>query len=159
MNSNTTLKVDCLCLFDITATGINGHQRNIEFPYISKSGAEIKTETELFRARNQQRNFDTLQQLISLRTQVDITAKPEVVDNQDIPEFKWAGKAAKIWKFTFEVEAQSQWAADGDELWLLKNDSHKTPMLLGLEETTMLDPWISTQGDKTNTVYHVNQTK
>lgn len=159
MNSNTTLKVDCLCLFDITSTGVNSHQRNISFPYQSKTGAEIKNDAELHKARNQQRNFDTLQQLIGLRTQVTITDDPAVVDNKNIPEFAWAGRNAKVWKFSFEVESQAQWLIDNDELWLLKNDSDRTPMLLGLEETAMLDSCISTQGDKPNTVYYVNQNK
>jgi hypothetical protein len=140
-------------LFDITATAVTGHQRNTEYPYISKSGIQIRNAQELAQARNQQRNLDTILQLVGMRTQIFEVTAPEVV-TENISEFAWAGDNAKVWKFSFEIEPQSQWTVDNDEFWVLKNDSHNTPMLLGLTETAKMNPWIVTQGHCINTIYH-----
>ncbi len=158
MNSSTMLKVECLCLFDITATAVNGHQRNIEYPYTSKTGSVIHNQLELAQARNQQRNFDTILQLAGMRTQVFEITDPELVT--DIPkEFAWAGNNVNVWRFTFEVEPQSQWTVDGDDFWILKNDSDCTPMLMGLTETASMEPWLITQGHNVNIIYHAQTNK
>jgi hypothetical protein len=146
-------KFECYCLFDITATAVTGHQRNTEYPYISKSGIQIRNAQELAQARNQQRNLDTILQLVGMRTQIFEVTAPEVV-TEHISEFAWAGDTVKVWKFSFEIEPQSQWTVDNDEFWVLKNDSHSTPMLLGLTETAKMNPWIVTQGNCINTIYH-----
>ena len=151
-------KVECLCLFDITTTAINGHQRNIEYPYVSKTGTVVNNRQDLVRARNQQRNLDTVLQLIGMRTQVFEIANSEITT--DIPaEFLWAGKDVRVWRFTFEVEPLSQWTIDNDDFWILKNDSERTPMLTGLTETAQLDPWLVTQGNNVNIIYHAQENK
>jgi hypothetical protein len=158
MNSSTMQTVECRCLFDITATAVNGTQRNIQYPYITKNGTQINDALALSQARNQQRNLDTILQLTGMRTQIFEITDPELVS--DIPaEFVWAGKEAKIWQFSFEIEPQSQWSVDNDEFWILKNDSDHTPMLIGLTETAQMDPWLVTQGDRINIIYHAQTTK
>lgn len=158
MNSSTMQKVECLCLFDITATAINGHQRNIEYPYISKTGTMVNNHQELAQARNQQRNLDTVLQLIGMRTQVFEITDSEITT--DIPaEFAWAGTDVRVWRFTFEVEPLSQWSIDNDDFWILKNDSDRTPMLIGLTETAQMEPWLVTQGNNVNIIYHAQATK
>jgi hypothetical protein len=152
------LKIECLCLFDITATAVNGHQRNIEYPYVSKTGTVINDQLELARARNQQRNLDTILQLVGMRTQVFEISDPEIVTN--VPQdFAWAGPDVQVWRFTFEIEPQSQWSVDNDDFWLLKNDSDRTPMLMGLTETAKMDPWLITQGSNINIIYHAQTNK
>lgn len=158
MNSSTVKKVECLCLFDITATAINGHQRNIEYPYTSRNGTVINTEQELARARNQQRNLDTILQLLGMRTQIFEITEPTLIT--DIPpEFAWAGKDVQVWSFTFEIEPQSQWTVDNDDFWVLKNDSEGTPMLTGLTENVSLEQWLVTQGNNVNIIYHAQENK
>lgn len=145
-------KVECYCLFDITDTGINGHTRNISFPTIDKTGNQIMTSAELNRARNQQRNFDTLLQLISLRTQMFNIESPTICNTDLFP-----GK--KCWKFSFEIEPNAQWLVDNDEFWVLKQDSDNTPMITGLTEDTGLDPILCATGTAPNIVYHAQDTK
>ena len=158
MNSNTMRKVECLCLFDITATAVNGTQRNIQYPYVSKNGTQINDAWSLSQARNQQRNLDTILQLIGMRTQIFEISDPELV--ADIPEeFTWAGDRARVWRFTFEIEPQSQWTVDNDEFWILKNDSDRTPMLAGLAETVAMEPWLVAQGHNINIIYHAQDNK
>jgi hypothetical protein len=85
--------VECRCLFDVTATTVNGTQRNIQYPYITKNGTQINDALALSQARNQQRNLDTILQLIGMRTQIFEITDPELVS--DIPaEFVWAHRSA-----------------------------------------------------------------
>jgi hypothetical protein len=140
-------KIDCFTLIDITATGINGHVKAAQFPYVSKSGMIIQDNAGLLRARNQQRNFDTLLQLIGLRTQMYNITDPQQISNGPFG-------VHRTWHFTFEVEPQSQWSVDGDDLWILKQDSDGTPMIVNLGETAAVEPRIITQGRNVNTIYH-----
>ena len=140
-------KIECFTLFDITATGINGHVKAAQFPYVSRGGIEIKDVLELSRARNQQRNFDTLLQLIGLRTQMFNVTDPVVLTTGPFGDHK-------TWCFNFEIEPQSQWSVDGDQFWILRQDSQGTPMIIGLEETAVLEPKIVAQGHNANVIYH-----
>lgn len=130
-------KINCYSLFDITATGITGNYRSIQYPYTTKSGLVINNDRELTQARNQQRNLDTILQLLSLRTQLFDIGHPELIENSDL----FPG-AQRIWHFNFAIEDQDQWSVDNDEFWLLKQDSNGTPMLTGLTEDPGLNPWI-----------------
>jgi hypothetical protein len=152
MNSNTMRKVECHSLFDITDTGINGHTRNIAFPITDKNGNQIMTSAELNRARNQQRNFDTLLQLIGLRTQIFSIESPKVCSTPLFP-----GK--KCWQFSFEIEDNAQWLVDRDEFWVLKQDSDSTPMITGLTEDPDLDPILNATGTSPNIIYHAEDNK
>jgi type II secretory pathway pseudopilin PulG len=142
------IKIQCCCLFDITATGVNSHTKPQLYPATTKKGHTVNNEIEFGRARNQQRNFDTLLQLISLRTQIFNVTDPEVCNN--CPGFT----DQKAWCFTFEIEPQWQWAVDGKKFWLLNNDSDGTPMITGLTETATVTPCICSTGNTINTIYY-----
>ena len=152
MNSNTMRKVECHSLFDITDTGINGHTRNIAFPITDKNGNQIMTSAELNRARNQQRNFDTLLQLIGLRTQIFNIESPTLCNSPLFP-------GQKSWRFGFEIEDNAQWLVDRDEFWVLKQDSDSTPMITGLTEDPGLNPILDATGINPNIIYHAQDTK
>jgi hypothetical protein len=140
-------KIECYTLFDITATGINGHAKIAQFPYVSRHGTTIPDAISLSRARNQQRNFDTLLQLIGLRTQVFNVSAPEITDHGPFGNYR-------TWRFEFDIEPQQQWTVDGDQLWMLKQDSEGTPMIVNLNETADIEPRIVVQGDQPNIIYH-----
>lgn len=140
-------KIECYTLFDITATGVNGHVKAAQFPYVSKSGQTLADPAALSRARNQQRNFDTLLQLIGLRTQMFNVTTPTVIESGPMGQHR-------TWHFEFEIEPQAQWLVDGDPLWVLKQDSDGTPMIINLGENADIEPRIVTQGSHPNTVYH-----
>ena len=125
-------KVECYCLFDITATGVTQNRAN---------GDQ--------QARNQQRNWDTMMQLVGMRTQVFNVQGPETVSGEHSP-FDCDGT---VWKFSFEIEPEAQWLVDGDEFWILKQDSDGTPMITGLTESAGIDPVIQTSGPGANVIY------
>ncbi len=110
------------------------------------------TSAELNRARNQQRNFDTLLQLIGLRTQIFNIESPTLCNSPLFP-------GQKSWRFSFEIEANAQWLVDNDEFWVLKQDSNNTPMIVGLTEDPGLGPILDATGINPNIIYHAQETK
>jgi len=126
------LRVECYCLFDITATGVTS----------TRPGGDQ-------RARNQQRNWDTMLQLAGMRTQVFNVEGPRMPDSADMP----FGPDRRVWHFSFEIEPESQWLVDGDEFWVLRHDSEGTPMITGLTESAGVEPMIRALGPAPNVIY------
>jgi hypothetical protein len=114
------MKIQCQTLFDITATGTTGHVKHNRMPYVDNAGTKILDIGSWNRSRNQQRNWETVTQLISLRTQVDNLQEP--VKTQD------------RWCFEFEVENENLFTNGADRLAVLKTDCQGVPMLTGLDE-------------------------
>jgi hypothetical protein len=115
------MKIQCQTLFDVTATGTTGHIKPSRIPYKDLAGTKI-TDTESWnRSRNQQRNWETVTQLISLRTQVD-----------NLQESQWISDR---WCFEFEVENENLFNNGADSLAVLKADCQGVPMLIGLNES------------------------
>ena len=115
------MKIRCTTTFDITATGVTGHCKPSRLPFTDASGQTISNEAEWNRARNQQRNLETITQLLSLRTQIDNVTRP-VFDNDR-------------WSFEFEVESDTIFALADDPLGVIKEDCYGVPMLLSTEPT------------------------
>jgi hypothetical protein len=108
-------KILCRCLFDITATGVTGHLKSSRLPFQDRAGQYITDEGTWNRARNQQRNWETLTQLISLRTQVIELSQPERFDG--------------AWEFEFATETPDAYGSADDPTLVLRSDSAGVPML------------------------------
>ena len=115
------MKIQCQTLFDITATGTTGHVKPSRMPYQDLIGTKISDTETWNRSRNQQRNWETVTQLISLRTQVDNLQKPLKIQD--------------CWQFEFEVENENLFNNGIDRLAVLKTDCIGVPMLTGLNES------------------------
>jgi hypothetical protein len=115
------MKIQCQTLFDITATGTTGHIKPSRMPFTDQAGSKITNVGQWNRSRNQQRNWETVTQLISLRTQVDNLKEPQQIDDR--------------WCFEFEVENKNLFTSGMDELSVLKEDCIGVPMLTGLNES------------------------
>lgn len=115
------MKIQCQTLFDITATGTTGHVKPSRMPYQDLAGTKISDVESWNRSRNQQRNWETVTQLISLRTQV--TSLSEPVKND------------RSWQFEFEVENENLFTNGLDQLAVLKQDCAGVPMLTALNES------------------------
>ena len=112
----------CYTLIDITPTGVTTHTPDQEFE------------------RNQQRNWETVQQLIGLRTQPTIFKTENFV--ADIKDYNFGIKYQgehKIWTFTFGVEYAEIYQEGPDKFGLVKYDFKITPVILGLTETAILE--------------------
>ena len=86
--------------------------------------------------RNQQRNWETVQQIISLRTQPTILETENFV--ADLKDYNFGINYVgqhRIWSFTFGVDYPDIYQEGYDKFGLVKYDFNITPIILGLDET------------------------
>jgi len=128
----------CQTLFDITDTGVTGHFRNSRVPFQDRAGQVIVDQSTWNRSRNQQRNWETLTQILALRTQLfDITQ----------PVRDTSGTS---WMFEFETEQEGVFGDLVDPVSVLRADADGVPMLLDLDNRRDLMPILRTQGPEQN---------
>ena len=132
------MKYMCQTLFDITATGVTGHYKLNRMPFQDYTGQWITNQAEWNRARNQQRNWETLTQILSLRTQLF-----ELV----LPVRNITGTS---WMFEFETESVGTFGDESDPVKVLRQDAEGVPMLLDLDNRSDLLPVLCTDGDYQN---------
>jgi hypothetical protein len=132
------MKIICRTFFDCSATGVTGHFRPSQVPFNDRVGGVIRDQPSWIYARNQQRNWETLNQLISLRTQ------PLSVTDM--------GHSNGTWSFEFEVESGLVYSASGreDDITVLVNECEGVPMIVGLKETQTQHSVLITQGSDQN---------
>ena len=108
-------------LVDITATGVirSGIGRDLE--------------------RNQQRNYETVLQVLSLRTQPHIINRPHIME---LDEFlvkilfgEMYSKPQLAWRFEFTADFTSAYATEDGPLGALIDDFKEVPVITGLTET------------------------
>jgi hypothetical protein len=129
-------KIQCRCLFDITATGVTGHFKSSRIPFCDRAGQSILNEADWNRSRNQQRNWETLTQLISLRTQVIDLTNPKKING--------------VWEFEFATETADVYGTAEDPVGILKTDVVGVPMLLIHTNNTIKSDKLAIQGPNQN---------
>jgi len=120
MSSNLEYFTICT-LVDITATGVT---RN-------RPGDEHK--------RNQQRNWETVLQVLGIRAQPTLVEGPMsgVVDEQLLGKLfgeVYTGEQ-RVWIASFSIEHRNVYRRDEDQLALLAEDFNQVPVVTGLDET------------------------
>ena len=147
-------KVICYTLFDCTATGILNHAKVTQLPLTDQQGKIISDQAALTRARNQQRNWETLTQLISLRTQVTVYSPPQILQDASIAVLGLNRRASRIWTFEFGSEFADIYDIGGKPLAALIQDCDGVPLITGLDEAVEnLEPVIRTTGSVINTKF------
>jgi hypothetical protein len=132
------MRYACQTLFDITATGVTGHFKVTRMPFVDQAGQRIHDQVTWNRSRNQQRNWETLTQILGLRTQLfDIT--DPVRD-----------KSGTSWMFEFETESSGILGPDSDPTQILRTDAEGVPMILDLNNRSDLLPLLRTHGTEQN---------
>lgn len=107
-------------LVDITATGITRGMDPDELQ------------------RNQQRNWETVIQCMSLRTQPQYIQEPAVATFEDIgiAEFgEFYQGTQRVWTWTWAVESPEIYDLNSQPLHGLHQDFEQVPIITGLEET------------------------
>jgi len=137
------MKFICKTLFDITATGVTGHYKSSRVPFRDSTGNNIENEATWNRARNQQRNWETITQLIGLRTQISELHTPK--------------KDNSIWSFEFEVETPYAFGPEENPTEMLLSDSTGVPMLVGLGNNKNLTPFLVVTGNEQNIWFDILQ--
>lgn len=119
--------ITCYTLFDIIPTKLVNRYRPEE-------GQDRK---EWLRNRNAQCNFDTILQVISIRSQPEVIEEPTKIkirfDNSTNFGFLFDREEDMeypCWKFTFSIQHPTVFDDGIDELGYLYNDCDHVPMLL-----------------------------
>lgn len=116
----------CYTLFDITNTGVRNRSKPPE-------GMDIEN---WLKQRNTQCNFDTIQQVISLRSQPDIISMPKKIDVK-FNEFQYFGflfqqindEKYPCWTFNFTVQHPGVFNDGLTDFGALYSDCHGVPMI------------------------------
>lgn len=133
-------KIKVSTVFDCTKTGVRTYR-------IHSDNDDV-----IFK-RNQQRNWETLIQCLSLRCQpLNISGPYNFSTNE----------GNLFWQFTFETDRDEIFADGNDSLGFLKQDCNGVPMIIGLTETErelFLTPYLITSGDNPNTIFELLDNK
>ena len=128
VNTAMTTRIRVTTQFDCTATGVTGHFRANTLPFEDREGQTIADLVSWTRSRNQQRNWETILQLIGLYTQAQDISPTEHVDLD--------------WSFEFTTEFDDVFRAGEDPLGLLKTACQGVPMFYDIDQqpkTAMLE--------------------
>lgn len=119
-------RIVCHTLFDITHTGV-----------LNRSRPADDEKADWIHRRNTQCNFDTVLQVISLRSQPDVVKNPvkQRMTSQDFEKFGFLFKYDEenptyMWQFEFEVQHPSVFENGITELGALYNDCNGVPMIV-----------------------------
>ena len=124
-----TQRITCRTQFDITATGVRNNFHRNRVPFDTAQGIRIDTDQAWNRARNQQRNWETINQVLSLRALPTDITDPVVIEQDGL----------RLWQFEFTVEQAGALAADGVAVGALKQVCVGVPMITGLAENAGVD--------------------
>ena len=137
--------IDVVTYFDCTPTGTKSY-RKLQPGTVNAVGHKIQTMDDWNFSRNQQRNWETILQVVSLKTQaIDIT-NPIIMTRKD----------KKVWQFSFAIEHTGIYDNGNDQLGLLKEEVHGVPMITGLNETYkegFLMPYLLAKGENQNIMF------
>ena len=124
-------RIRCRTLFDISRTEVKHAFNQGRLPFVDAQGHTISNHADWLRARNQQRNYETLMQLLSLRTQIQDIGTMELATDQD-PWFK----------LTFTIEDSAMLGTESNPFVTLEQDCAMVPMLIGLSERVTITPML-----------------
>ena len=132
------MRIQCRTLFDCSYTGVTGHFRPSELPFEDSAGQPVTDQASWNHSRNQQRNWETLLQILGLRSQPQDLVMPVCRDN--------------TWQFEFFIESEGVYtiADNSNPLAGLEQDCKGVPMITGLTETTNVGRFIITHGADQN---------
>jgi hypothetical protein len=128
------MRFRCKTLFDCAATGVIGHYRVAQIPFRDRNGNLVDGQQSWNRSRNQQRNWETLLQIIGLRCQPQDISVPVKIDTH--------------WCFEFTVENDGVFG--GSELEDLYRDCEGIPMITNLDESPGVKSVVSIQDPDRN---------
>lgn len=130
------MRIQCRTLFDCSYTGVTGHFRISELPFEDHAGQTVTDQQTWHHSRNQQRNWETLLQILGLRAQPMDLVMPVCRNG--------------VWEFEFLIEAEDVYMVNGNPLTGLEQDCDGVPMVTGLTEIDGLGRTIVTQGPAQN---------
>jgi hypothetical protein len=126
--------------FDCRSTGVTGHFRTNVLPFVDRIDQPITDVDSWNSSRNQQRNWETILQLIGLYTQ------PQSISDIRMKNGRW--------EFEFETEFDDVFRLNDDPVGLLKQACRGVPIINYVQQqlTALLQPdvniWFYPKGHK-----------
>ena len=145
-------RLSCYVLFDVTHTGV-----------MNRSRPQDADTVNWLHRRNTQCNFDTILQVISLRSQPDVVKLPQKIEITD-KELDFFGfsyfqntddDTRYCWKFEFEVQHSSVFADSHDTLGALYKDCDGVPMINCDEQHDFSSTFLNTTTELKNIHFEV----
>jgi hypothetical protein len=141
-------RIRCLTLFDITQTGVMNRSKPTEMDIDS-----------WIHRRNTQCNFDTLLQVISLRSQPEVVKLPIKVKmtEEDFEKFGflYTREDSYCWKFEFEVQHASVFNNSISTMGELYKDCSGVPMIQCNDQHTQCPKFLDTSVELQNIHFEV----
>jgi hypothetical protein len=147
------ITIRCQTLFDITPTGVkNRRPQDIQ-------GAEL---SDLIKQQQRQSNYDTVLQVISLRSQpesISQVKKSDILLTDTDFGFLYTSdqddSTVSSWSFTFTIQHASVFQNDDSDLGSLLNDCEQVPMIINLSESVKLTPQLNVDSDLKNIHFEI----
>lgn len=136
-----TIRIKCTTLFDITATGVKNRFHKSKLPFNDQAGQLIHNDVTWQHSRSQQCNWETINQIISLRTLPENITDP-VCENS-------------TWSFEFDVVDPSSIERGADPVAILKEDCNSVPMIVGLTENKTTDSLLTATESTVNVWFEI----
>jgi hypothetical protein len=126
-----TLSIQITTDFDCRSTGVTGHYRENVLPFTDQLGQSVTDIPSWVRSRNQQRNWETIMQLIGLYTQPVRVSLVRMKDQR--------------WQFEFDTEFDDVFAVNDDPVGRLLQACDGVPIINYVEQqlTTLLRPGVN----------------
>lgn len=119
----------CRTLFDITKTNVSNRRKTMDI-----------VTPEIIKQRNQQSNYETIIQVISLRALPENISEPKITKTK-LSEWGFSANTnVNCWEFEFEVLQNSVFSDGPNELGKLYQDCDGVPMIVGMDEAKILTP-------------------
>jgi len=141
-------RIRCTTLFDITQTGV-----------LNRSKPTEENIEDWVKRRNTQCNFDTVLQVISLRSQPEVVRLPVSVEltepNHQLFGFLYSSENVNCWKFEFEVQHSSVFENGVVPLGALYKDCEGVPMIICDNMHSMCPKFLDTSPELKNIHFEV----
>ena len=144
-------RISCWTLFDITQTGVLNRSRM----------PELDVE-DWIEKRNTQCNFDTLLQVISLRSQPEVIKHPVRIEMTESDFFRFGflyeygeDKPRYCWKFDFEIHHSSVFENGIIPLGSLYSDCEGVPMLSCQNQMEKMPAFLDISDELKNVYFEV----
>jgi len=126
-----TMSIQITTDFDCRPTGVTGHYRENLLPFTDQLGQSVTDMSTWVRSRNQQRNWETIMQLISLYTQPVRVSQVRAKDQR--------------WQFEFDTDFDDVFAINDDPVGRLLQACDGVPVINYVEQqlTTLLHPGVN----------------
>lgn len=138
-------RIRCYTLFDITKTGVTSRTKS-------------SNEKSWLLRRNTQCNFDTILQIVSLRSQPEVTKDPIKIEISDPSIFGFMYDNEKLkscWVFEFEVQHSSVFDNYINELGSLYLDCDNVPMIKCGSEDSLLTEFLDASPELKNIHFEI----